>query len=243
MSTMAVETTVIPPLAPQLSNAGTAVRLDGVTKRFGNTVALPRCSDLDFRSLTEGGVVDLCPSNTAVGVVSLSIDDNKESTFTIPVFNLVPKRGEPARFGFLPVSNAPVFVDTAVRSGEDYAIESIASNITQTVGFISSEVVIWGVPGDPQHDPFRGEACLKDEAGCQLLAESNPPPFFEMPTSCGSAACPPASNSESSAQNLTRAPSQALRRRANGKSAFLNKVKNATSPLRRRLHGRRSAGC
>jgi spermidine/putrescine ABC transporter ATP-binding subunit len=40
MSTMAVETTVIPPLAPQRSDAGIAVRLDGVTKRFGNTIAL-----------------------------------------------------------------------------------------------------------------------------------------------------------------------------------------------------------
>ncbi|MGZ5924230.1 MAG: ABC transporter ATP-binding protein, partial [Rhizomicrobium sp.] len=36
---MAAETTIIP-LAPQPSNADTAVRLDGVTKRFGNTVAL-----------------------------------------------------------------------------------------------------------------------------------------------------------------------------------------------------------
>jgi putative spermidine/putrescine transport system ATP-binding protein/spermidine/putrescine transport system ATP-binding protein len=37
---MAAETTVTPPLAPQPSNADTAVRLDGVTKRFGNAVAL-----------------------------------------------------------------------------------------------------------------------------------------------------------------------------------------------------------
>jgi putative spermidine/putrescine transport system ATP-binding protein/spermidine/putrescine transport system ATP-binding protein len=40
MSTMAAETTVVPPLAPQPSIADTAVRLDGVTKYFGNTVAL-----------------------------------------------------------------------------------------------------------------------------------------------------------------------------------------------------------
>ena len=40
MSTMAAETTVMSPVAPQPSNADTAVRLDGVTKRFGNTVAL-----------------------------------------------------------------------------------------------------------------------------------------------------------------------------------------------------------
>jgi putative spermidine/putrescine transport system ATP-binding protein/spermidine/putrescine transport system ATP-binding protein len=40
MSTMAAETTAVPPVAPQPSNADTAVRLDGVTKRFGNAVAL-----------------------------------------------------------------------------------------------------------------------------------------------------------------------------------------------------------
>src|SRR5258708_502933 len=40
MSTMAAETTVMSLVAPQPSNADTAVRLHGVTKRFGSAVAL-----------------------------------------------------------------------------------------------------------------------------------------------------------------------------------------------------------
>jgi putative spermidine/putrescine transport system ATP-binding protein len=40
MSTMAAETTAKPSVALQPSNADTAVRLDGVTKRFGNAIAL-----------------------------------------------------------------------------------------------------------------------------------------------------------------------------------------------------------
>jgi hypothetical protein len=157
---------------------------------LGNTVALARCSDLDFRSLRQGGVVDLCPSNTAIGVVSLSIDDNKESTFTIPVFNLVPKHGEPARFGF-EIFGIPVSLDTAVRTGADYGVTVDVSNITELASFQSSTVTFWGVPGDSSHDSARGWGCViggfwAEEAGqvCVPAQESHPAPFLTMPTSC-----------------------------------------------------------
>ncbi|HUA74311.1 MAG TPA: hypothetical protein VL988_06090 [Solirubrobacteraceae bacterium] len=157
---------------------------------LGNTVALPRCSDLDFRSLTQGGVVDLCPSNTAVGVVSLSIDDNRESTFTIPVFNLVPRQGEPARFGF-EIFGIPVSLDTSVRTGADYGVTVDVNNITELASFQSSTVTFWGVPGDSSHDSARGWGCViggfwAEAAGqvCAPAQESHPAPFLTMPTAC-----------------------------------------------------------
>ena len=64
-----------------------------------------------------------------------------------------PATGEPARFGFnVLAGNAPVVIDTAIRSGGDYGVTVSVRNIAETVGFLSAKVTVWGVPGDPIHD-------------------------------------------------------------------------------------------
>jgi hypothetical protein len=152
----------------------------------GNPTPFKRCSLAQFFHQPS----PTCPAQTALGVALITFNEASNlglDKLPEAVYNLEPQTGEPARLGFLVTPNAPVFIDAAVRSGQDYAIESIAANITQTVGFISSEVVIWGVPGDSRHDASRGGGCLHPEGQsvCQSpLEESNPPPFFEMPTSC-----------------------------------------------------------
>jgi hypothetical protein len=113
-------------------------------------------------------------------------------TEEVPVFNLEPEVGEPARFGF-EVDSGLVFVNTSIRTGGDYGITVSVDNITQLIGFLSSVVTVWGVPGDPRHDQDRGWACLSPKeggrhlAGCTALGQSKPPPFLTLPTSCGSA--------------------------------------------------------
>ena len=74
--------------------------------------------------------------------------------------NLEPQTGEPARFGFRPTAETPVFLDTSVRTGEDYGVTVTAANITQEIGFITNTVTFWGVPGAPAHDGQRGDDCL-----------------------------------------------------------------------------------
>jgi hypothetical protein len=157
---------------------------------LGNTTALPECSDLDFRHVVEGGSVDLCPGDTAVGVVTLAIDETKEDTFTVPIFNLVPKRGEPARFGF-EVIGVPVTLDTSVRTGSDYGVNVDVNNITQLANFLSSTVTLWGVPGDVSHNASRGWGCIsgeeysaESEQPCERSSQSEPAPFLTMPTNC-----------------------------------------------------------
>jgi hypothetical protein len=113
-------------------------------------------------------------------------------TFGVPVFNIEPAVGEPARFAFAP-AGVPVYLDTAVRTGGDYGVTVNVSNITQIAGFLRSEVTFWGVPGDPSHDNSRGYGCLlaqrdihlgEEPPSCTVVEQHNPPPFLALPTAC-----------------------------------------------------------
>ena len=155
----------------------------------GNTRALPQCSEEDFRKITSEE--NHCPPSTAIGVATLQVYEPKlgEITFPVPLFNLVPARGEPARFGFT-VIKTPVTIDTAVRSGEDYGVTASASNISEAINFLSESVTFWGVPGEASHNNVRGYPCLargeENTIGevCATTAQSSPPPFLTDPTSC-----------------------------------------------------------
>jgi hypothetical protein len=109
-------------------------------------------------------------------------------TLPVPLFNLVPNVGEPAKLGFEALG-APVVIDTRVRSGRDYGVVSGASNITEIADLMSSKFVIWGVPGDSRHDNARDWSCLgvriEKELPCAHLGEQTPPPFFTLPNTCG----------------------------------------------------------
>jgi hypothetical protein len=158
---------------------------------IGNATLLPQCSDLDFRHVLNGEE-NLCPPDTVVGVILVTFDEPlhaKLSTYPVPIFNLVPGKGEPARFGF-EVAQAPVTLDASVRTGSDYGVSASVSNITQLTAFISSTAVFWGVPGDKSHDSARSWSCLAEghwaPAGteCKQASQIHPEPFFTMPSSC-----------------------------------------------------------
>ncbi|MGC1784855.1 MAG: hypothetical protein WA708_20235, partial [Acidobacteriaceae bacterium] len=160
---------------------------------IGNPTVLPQCTETEFSSLV-GRNADMCPADTAVGVASVTIEvngsgefSNKPTTYTVPLFNMVPTPGEPARFGF-EVERTPVLIDTSVRTGSDYGIVASVHNITEAANFISEHVTFWGVPGDSRHDRSRGWACVAGGAWqvppCVLAGESEPPPFLTLPTSC-----------------------------------------------------------
>jgi hypothetical protein len=162
---------------------------------IGNPQSVARCSLGQFLTIFEGELNE-CPAKTAVGVALISVNEPKKlagkeglTTFQIPVFNVEPSLGEPARFGFY-ILNTPVFIDPSVRVGEDYGITVHTDNISQTAAFLSAEVTVWGVPGDPRHDAQRGWDCLAQAHGltpqrpCTALAEEHPPSFLSLPTSC-----------------------------------------------------------
>ena len=68
---------------------------------LGNITASERCTLLEFS--TQHLSDNLCPSGSAVGVATVTLlEPNRLGylTFPVPLFNLEPAEGEPARFGF-----------------------------------------------------------------------------------------------------------------------------------------------
>jgi hypothetical protein len=181
-----------------------ALSKDIVTKipagLIGDPVPIPRCTMTQF--VTERNAnEDECPQQTAIGVASVSVYEpgilKGNITLTVPLFNLEPYYGEPARFGFFIPSGTkiPVVLDTSLRDGpgEDYGVNVTSNNITQVAGLTSVRVTFWGVPDDPRHDNSRGWECLRNTRGsfnqapgvvCEPSKDPHPPGFLTMPTSC-----------------------------------------------------------
>ncbi|MGH9917449.1 MAG: hypothetical protein ACRD6W_01045, partial [Nitrososphaerales archaeon] len=140
---------------------------------IGNVNAVPECSAVDFGAQVASGT-DGCSSETAVGVVSVTFNDPPSllhNTFVVPVFNLAPEPGEPARFGF-DIDHVPVAIDTSVRTGEDYGVTVSVQNTSEAVQVLATRLTIWGIAGDRLHDQSRGWTCLK--AGNEAFREHHP---------------------------------------------------------------------
>ncbi len=158
---------------------------------LGNVTAVEQCSEVDFATLVEGDI-NLCQPSSAVGVATVSINVTKPygyASFAVPLFNLVPAPGEPARFGF-EINKVPVVLDTSVRTGGDYGVTVNVKNASETGQIVGSQVTFWGVPGDPRHDSSRGWACLLEgiyinhEQPCTPPDPRSSTPFLTLPTAC-----------------------------------------------------------
>jgi hypothetical protein len=165
------------------------LRFDLPPGLIGNPVPFPQCPLVKFLGNAQE-FEDFCPTNTIVGVASITVhvESLRKYTERVPLFALTPSVGEPARFGFDVLSD-PVYLDTSVRTGGDYGVTVTVKNITEVVGFVSSVVTFWGVPGDPRHDPARGWNCLSPDSNpvlpfCSHFGAVSPPPLLTLPTAC-----------------------------------------------------------
>jgi hypothetical protein len=164
---------------------------------IGNPTAVAQCSARDFDAHEPNAQADLCPPNTAVGVATVTV--NEPGTFhvitlTVPVFNLVPAQGEPARLGFEVLGLVFLVIDTSVRTGADYAVVASVTNAPESAWLLSSQVSLWGTPGDSRHNASRGWECVAGgeyhivhegaRVPCPASSVEPPNPFLTLPTSC-----------------------------------------------------------
>jgi hypothetical protein len=161
---------------------------------IGDAATIPQCKSNQFDQLV-GGTVNFCPQGSVIGVATITFSEPRNlgiQTFPVPVFNLVPAFGEPARFGFI-IDQTIVVLDTSVRSGAggDYGVNVFTQNVPELVNLLSSSVTFWGVPGDPSHDSARGYPCLiegfytpENGSPCQALGQDHPSAFLTLPTNC-----------------------------------------------------------
>ncbi len=149
----------------------------------GDPSPFPQCTEVQFK-------LEQCPVGSQLGVAVVTLANPLHQTVSFPVFNMVPATGEPARLGFSAGGNA-VFLDTSVRTGGDYGVTVSANDITQTATFLSSQVTIWGWPGDPRHDGSRGYACAAGFSPGSCPEDTVTAPFMSLPTSCGNSSNEP----------------------------------------------------
>ncbi|HEU4461209.1 MAG TPA: hypothetical protein VFR75_01325 [Solirubrobacterales bacterium] len=152
----------------------------------GNASLMPQCDMVTFFDIDEA--VNKCPDASAIGVASVTVIESANLGYlrlALPIFNLPPAEGEPARFGFV-AGGAPVVIDTEVKPEDGYRIVAKVRNTPQVVTLLSSSAVFWGTPGDPRHDSSRGWNCVYAFASgsCERPASLGEDAFLRQPVSC-----------------------------------------------------------
>ena len=158
----------------------------------GAPTSLPTCERIDL-------MANACPAASQVGVITPTfVLAGSPSTVTLGVYNLVPRDGEVADFGFV-ILGVPVHIRLSVRSGGDYGVRATLTDIPESAPFIRSKLTLWGVPADPVHNVQRGTYYLcfgdQDSPDCNDPSSASgygggfpagivPSPFLSNPTLC-----------------------------------------------------------
>jgi hypothetical protein len=161
---------------------------------LGAPAKVPTCTASELVGQHSGATPrPLCPSASQIGTIL--VRQSSIGSFgainvlgPIPIFNMVPPSGMPARFGFN-ISGSVFNLDTTVRSDGDYGITIGPRNIDEAVPVAGSTVTFWGVPADPRHDgeracPGAAEPFDPNQPGPSCSSGSSPIPFLRSPTSC-----------------------------------------------------------
>jgi hypothetical protein len=134
-----------------------------------------------------------CRDKTQVGTITVRSSAGGSNARTFGLFNLVPKRGEPAELGASPYGKPIVFVPSIRQAEGEYGITLKATDIPQGLHTSGLSVSIWGVPWLVVNNEQRGD-CLNEAepafgwAKCSVgppgNGESAPLAYLTMPTAC-----------------------------------------------------------
>ncbi len=153
----------------------------------GNPTAIDRCSAQQFYTIKAvvtplGGdsYPNECPPGSAVGVALVEQLEGGGFSRKLPIYNLIPPKGMPAQFGFQ-VREAPVYINTKLRSDGDYGISAYLTDVTEAQRVTASRITIWGTPWDKSHETVRGR-CVETVELCPVVG--TPRPFLRLPSNC-----------------------------------------------------------
>jgi len=159
----------------------------------GGTAQLDQCTVKQLSNAFTFSIQPLCPVTSQVGVTTLHLMkgsfffQNSETILgPLPVFNMVPPPGVPARFAFN-AGGVIVNLDARVRSDGDYGLSVDAKNIPEGLAVAGTSLTFWGVPSDPSHDLERHCPNVQTPSGLgELGCPSGAPAsaFLRNPTSC-----------------------------------------------------------
>ena len=156
---------------------------------IGNPLAADRCTLEELGNMS-GEIIpfSLCPSTSQVGTADIRLRGRElaPTGFSpVPVFNMVPPPGVPARFAFNLIGSI-IVLDAELRG--DYGLTVNASNIPQPLGIAGNTITFWGVPASADHDAERacpGVTTPYEVGGIARCASgASKTPFMRLPTAC-----------------------------------------------------------
>lgn len=149
----------------------------------GDPRATPRCSAEEFAE-TEASL-PACSDSTVVGVatvsIALSLKEGAEP-YTLPIYNLVPPPGAPAKFGFIALT-VPVTLVARVNPAPPYNLIASVTNSPQPLRVYGAKFTLWGNPASALHDEERG-FCAGPGTSQKCPASVAERPFLTMPRRC-----------------------------------------------------------
>jgi hypothetical protein len=127
-----------------------------------------------------------CPTDTQVGTIAVTVIGNPPHLegSRAPLYNVVAPRGIADRLAGEVNGSVSAFIDSSLRVGSDYGIESASLNLSGFAGSTVHNVVVnlWGVPAATGHDPLRTCGDGRKVLGCSYAGVAKP--FLTNPTSC-----------------------------------------------------------
>lgn len=170
-------------LPPGLFENPTATR-----ETCGAEFSTPRTSPWEVSSSGES-----CLDKTQIGTLTVRPAAGGLPERTFGLFNLSPKRGEPAELGASPYEKPIIFVPQIRQAAGEYGITLKASKIPQDLHLAGLSVSIWGVPWAASNNEQRGD-CLREtepefgwakcSAGPAQQPAFEPLAYLTMPTYC-----------------------------------------------------------
>lgn len=158
----------------------------------GNPTAVPACGNAEFftQSTSEGITAfdsTTCRPEAQIGTATVRLS-GEIPVLEVPVYNLVPRFGVPAEFGFNPAGLGIKLVPE-VRTGRDYGITVSSIHTSQVRTIFAVDVRLWGVPAAPAHNAERGQVCAEVFPGFPFCEggghpAGTPRPFLTLPTAC-----------------------------------------------------------